>query len=66
MREGASQSWTTRALEQQIGTLYYKRLLSSSDRTAVEQEASSNLTSLQQVPREFVARPGHARIPRRS
>lgn len=57
MREAASQSWTTRALERQIGTLYYERLLSSSDRTAVEQEASSNLTSLQQVPREFVRDP---------
>jgi predicted nuclease of restriction endonuclease-like (RecB) superfamily len=57
MREAASQSWTTRALERQIGTLYYERLLSSSDRTAVEQEASSTLTSLQQVPREFVRDP---------
>jgi predicted nuclease of restriction endonuclease-like (RecB) superfamily len=57
MREATSQSWTTRALERQIGTLYYERLLSSSDRTAVEHEASSNLTSLQQVPREFVRDP---------
>jgi predicted nuclease of restriction endonuclease-like (RecB) superfamily len=57
MREAASQSWTTRALERQIGTLYYERLLSSSDRTAVEQEANSNLTSLQQIPREFVRDP---------
>jgi predicted nuclease of restriction endonuclease-like (RecB) superfamily len=57
MNEAASLSWTTRALERQIGTLYYERLLSSSDRTAVQQEASSNLTSLQQVPREFVRDP---------
>jgi predicted nuclease of restriction endonuclease-like (RecB) superfamily len=57
MNEAASLSWTTRALERQIGTLYYERLLSSSDRTAVEQETSSNLTSLQQVPREFVREP---------
>jgi predicted nuclease of restriction endonuclease-like (RecB) superfamily len=57
MREAASQSWTARALERQIGTLYYERLLSSSDRTAVEQQANSNLTSLQQVPREVVRDP---------
>jgi predicted nuclease of restriction endonuclease-like (RecB) superfamily len=57
MNEAASLSWTTRALERQIGPLYYERLLSSSDRTAVQQEASSNLTSLQQIPREFVRDP---------
>jgi hypothetical protein len=45
---------TTRALERQIDALSYERLLSSSDCTAAQQEASSNLTSLQQVPREFV------------
>src|ERR1700722_8965038 len=39
MNEAASQGWTTRALERQIGTLYYERLLSSSDRAAVEKEA---------------------------
>ncbi len=57
MREAASQSWTTRALERQTGTLHHERLLSSSGRTAVEQEAGSNLTSLQQVPREFIRDP---------
>ena len=31
MREAASQGWTTRALERQISTLYYERLLSSSE-----------------------------------
>jgi predicted nuclease of restriction endonuclease-like (RecB) superfamily len=54
MNETAAQGWTTRALERQIGTLYYERLLASSDRTAVEQEAVANL---QQSPREFVRDP---------
>jgi hypothetical protein len=40
MREAASQGWTTRALERQISTLYYERLLSSSDRAEVEKEAA--------------------------
>ncbi len=35
MAEAADQHWSSRALERQIGTLYYERLLSSQDRTAV-------------------------------
>ena len=57
MNEAADQGWSTRALERQIGTLYYERLLSSSDRQAVEQEAVSNIVPLQQNPREFVRDP---------
>lgn len=56
MREAASQGWTTRALERQISTLYYERLLSSSDRLAVEKEAGDSLQSLQ-TPRDFVRDP---------
>jgi predicted nuclease of restriction endonuclease-like (RecB) superfamily len=44
-------------LERQLGTLYYERLLASSDRTSVEQEALANITPLQQTPREFVRDP---------
>jgi predicted nuclease of restriction endonuclease-like (RecB) superfamily len=57
MKEAADQSWSTRVLERQIGTLYYDRLLASSDRQAVEQEAASNIEPLQQNPREFVRDP---------
>jgi predicted nuclease of restriction endonuclease-like (RecB) superfamily len=57
MNEAASQNWTTRALERQLGTLYYERLLASPDRSAVEQEALSNLAPLQRTPREFVRDP---------
>ena len=57
MNESADQSWSTRALERQIGTLYYERLLASSDRREVEQEAASNIAPLQQNPREFVRDP---------
>jgi hypothetical protein len=58
MNETATQGWTTRALERQMSTLYYERLLASSDRIAVEQEAATNLAPLQQSPREFVRDPG--------
>jgi predicted nuclease of restriction endonuclease-like (RecB) superfamily len=56
MLEAASQGWTTRALERQIGTLYYERLLSSSDRAAVEKEAGDSVQSLQ-TPSDFVRDP---------
>lgn len=57
MNETATQNWTTRALERQIGTLYYERLLSSQDRAAVENEASANLQAIASNPREFVRDP---------
>ncbi|MDP3977058.1 MAG: PDDEXK nuclease domain-containing protein [Pseudomonas sp.] len=57
MAEAATQNWSTRALERQIGTLYYERLLASQDRAAVEQEAVSNLQALSKSPREFVRDP---------
>jgi len=57
MNESADQGWSTRALERQIGTLYYERLLASSDRREVEQEAAIKIAPLQQNPREFVRAP---------
>jgi predicted nuclease of restriction endonuclease-like (RecB) superfamily len=57
MTEAATQNWSTRALERQIGTLYYERLLASQDRTAVELEAVSNVQPLGKCPREFVRDP---------
>lgn len=57
MNEAASQNWSTRALDRQIGTLYYERLLASGDRQAVQAEAAANMASLQRTPREFVRDP---------
>jgi hypothetical protein len=37
MNEAANQDWTTRALDRQLGALYYERLLAGSDRAATEQ-----------------------------
>lgn len=56
MNEAAAQSWSSRALERQIGTLYYERLLVSQDRAAVEQEAL-RMTAENAGPREFVRDP---------
>lgn len=57
MNEAATQNWSSRALDRQIGTLYYERLLASQDRAAVEQEASGNVQALGTSPREFVRDP---------
>ena len=57
MNETAEQNWSTRALDRQIGTLYYERLLASQDREPLRQEATANIAPLQQSPREFVRDP---------
>ncbi|OYY74867.1 MAG: hypothetical protein B7Y40_02640 [Gammaproteobacteria bacterium 28-57-27] len=57
MLEAAAQNWSSRALERQIGTLYYERLLLSQDKAAVEAEARENLAPLERSPRAFVRDP---------
>ncbi len=57
MREAAEQNWNSRALERQIGTLYYERLLASQDRAAVENEASEKVAALKGGAREFLRDP---------
>jgi len=57
MNETATQNWSSRALERQIGTLYYERLLLSEDRQAVAAEADAKLQALKQAPREFIRDP---------
>ena len=57
MNEAASQNWSVRALDRQISTLYFERLLLSSDKAGVTAEAQSQLGTLAQTPREFVRDP---------
>ena len=57
MNESAIQNWSSRALERQINTLYYERLLASRDRSAVKQEAATNLQNLNAHPRDFIRDP---------
>ena len=56
MSEAATQGWSTRALDCQINTLYYERLLATADRSAVLEEAKVTIGSLQ-TPRAFVRDP---------
>ena len=57
MEEAANQNWSTRALDRQISTLYYERLLASRDKDPVRQEATMQIATLQKTPREFVRDP---------
>jgi predicted nuclease of restriction endonuclease-like (RecB) superfamily len=57
MKEAASQNWSTRVLERQIGTLYYDRLLSSPDQNALQTETQQTLQAQLQTPRNFVRDP---------
>jgi hypothetical protein len=57
VNEAAAQNWSFRALDRQIGTLYYERLLLSSDKSGVEAEAEANIAALPRSPREFVRDP---------
>lgn len=57
MNEAAGQNWGSRALERQIGTLYYERLLASKDRKPVRHEATTKITAMDKTPRDFVRDP---------
>ena len=47
--ETIANNWSVRALERQISTLYYERLLSSRDKTPVINEAQQNIAELENV-----------------
>ena len=55
--ESARQNWSSRALERQINTLYYERLLASKDRKPVRVEADKKVAVLEKSPRDFVRDP---------
>lgn len=57
MQEAIDQNWSARALERQIGTFYYERLLSSKNRAPVEAEANTRTTPLRDDPRDYLRDP---------
>jgi predicted nuclease of restriction endonuclease-like (RecB) superfamily len=57
MNEAGAQNWSSRALERQIGTLFYERLLLSQDKSAVATEARQYVAQLEPSPRAFVRDP---------
>jgi len=57
MQEAIQQTWSVRALERQIGTLYYERLIASQNRTPVEQEAKQHTQPLADNPKDYLRDP---------
>jgi predicted nuclease of restriction endonuclease-like (RecB) superfamily len=56
--EASQQGWSARALDRQIGTLYYERLLSSQNKDAVRGEALALIAEQAAPdPREFIRDP---------
>ena len=55
--EAVAQNWSSRALDRQIGRLYYERLLVSKDRAPVKEEAAEKIAELKVSPREFLRDP---------
>jgi predicted nuclease of restriction endonuclease-like (RecB) superfamily len=57
MKEATQQSWCVRALSRQIGVLYYERLLSSTDKEPVEQEAKQKTQVFELNPKDYLRDP---------
>ena len=57
IEESVKSNWSVRALEQQIGTHYYERILSSKDKQIVEDEAKDKTKNLQLTPKDIIKDP---------
>jgi predicted nuclease of restriction endonuclease-like (RecB) superfamily len=57
MQECVKSSWSVRALERQIGTHYYERLLASQNKAPVIQEAEEKTKDLQLTPKDIIKDP---------
>lgn len=60
MQEAAVQNWSTRVLERHLGTLYYERLLSSQNKSALSAQTEASMQAdpdLMTSPRDFVRDP---------
>jgi len=57
MQESAKSHWSVRALERQIGTHYYERILVSREKAPVVQEAEEKTKDLQLTPKDMIIDP---------
>ena len=57
INETIDNNWSVRALERQIGVLYYERLLSSSDKTPLINEANEKIAPLQTDMKNYLRDP---------
>lgn len=57
IEESISENWSTRALERQINSFYYERILSSKKKKAVIKEAENNTKRLISKPEDIIKDP---------
>lgn len=57
IQEAIAQNWSTRALERQINSFYYERIISSKNKKAVFQEAKKNTSQVAYSPEDFIKDP---------
>lgn len=57
INEAIAQNWSTRALERQINSFYYERILSSKDKKSVTDEAKENTNQIFHLPEDFIKDP---------
>jgi hypothetical protein len=57
IEESVRSSWSVRALERQINSLYYERLLSSKEKTTLIDEMKKNTSPLNLDPRDYLKDP---------
>ena len=57
VNEASASNWSVRALERQIGTHYYERIISSKEKVSVIEEAQENTKDLQLTPKDIIKDP---------
>ena len=57
IQETIASNWSVRALERQINSLYYERLISSQEKQSVIQEAKENTKNLQLTAKDIIKDP---------
>lgn len=57
LTEAIDQNWSTRALERQINSFYFERIVSSKNKGAVTSEAETAANSLSALPEDFIKDP---------
>lgn len=55
--EAVAANWSTRALERQIGSHYYERIVASRDKSIIKAEAEQNTKSMQLTPKDIIKDP---------
>lgn len=57
IEEAIAENWSTRALERQINSFYYERIVSSKNKNEVLSEAKNNTKNLATQPHDFIKDP---------